>query len=100
MPENDQQPTSICMDYYHGNNGNYFIVGTEKPVQILVFDSRKEGQASQLQQAAGNDSVVQTIGFEEAGNKAGQFNGVCGVCVDEYGRLLTTDRLNDRVHIY
>ncbi len=103
MPANHSIPLSICMDVYHGN---HFVVGTGNSAQVLVLDSRKEGPAlHQVQQQdyeeEAEDLLAQSVGSGE-GTEAGKFgtSGVCGVCVDEHGRLIATDNSNNRVQMF
>ena len=104
---NNQNPCSICMDKYanHSSNNNNnsvhrMIVGTNS--QILVFDARKlqalqpQQQPQQQQQGSVLD-VIQSIGSPTSGSKAGEFNYVFGVCVDENGYLWASDHYNHRI---
>ena len=105
---NNQYPWCVFMDKYANhssskNNSNSnvhrMIVGTVS--QILVFDARKlqalQTQPQQQQQQGSVLDVIQSIGSPTSGSKAGEFNCVFGVCVDENGYLWASDYSNHRI---
>ena len=67
---------------------NEIVVGSD--YQVLIYDVRQQDQVCQVIQTLGNQQ-------NEKGNDIGEFNVVCGVCVDDEGALWVTDFGNHRV---